>query len=165
MVIRVENHEQHPSDQKSLTLYNQVQSLQRFINTQFTATTTSSDNCWVDKESDDESSEEENADNKGHATHLSIEEEEEESNKYLVEVRKRFQSHFKGMRNVRMIGYKSDEITYKLPKGVVPLSKIFEVMETMKRDDQLHIINYTISQSNLEQVIICMQFGLEISLE
>ena len=173
----MENYEPHLSSQTTVvetkqppepprSVLHRMQSVRRFIHTQLSVTapllnelTEEEDVDGLSEEDVDRLAEVESIENIFLTQeHTEVPEEEELSeedywdNKYLVRVDNRFQSHFRRMFGVKKIDCKSNEITYKLPKGVVPLSKIFEVMETMKRDSRLHIINYTISQSNLEQV-------------
>ena len=78
---------------------------------------------------------------------------EDYTNPYLQEVCNRVAQYFCSRKDVKKISIKDDEVTYKLPKHDVPLSEIFLFMQQLKEDSSLHIINYSVSQSTLEQVL------------
>ena len=87
----------------------------------------------------------------------SEEEQEECENKYLQRVCDKIQEKFRVFKGIRKISCEYDEVIYKLPKLEVPLSMIFDLMEKMKSDPSFHIVNYSVSQSTLEQVSIVIQ--------
>ena len=74
------------------------------------------------------------------------------TNKYLADVCHKFETEFGVVRAIKKIGCDADEVSYKLPRGLVPLSKIFDVMEKMKKQGKYHILSYSVTQSTLEQV-------------
>ena len=78
---------------------------------------------------------------------------EDYTNPYLQEVCNKVAQYFCRRKDVKKISIKDDEVTYKLPKHDVPLSEIFLFMQQLKEDSSLHIINYSVSQSTLEQVL------------
>lgn len=73
-------------------------------------------------------------------------------NIYLSRVCERVRTYFRRCKGVKKISAENNVATFTLPKVEVPLSEIFKLMELLKSETQLHIINYSVSQSNLEQV-------------
>ena len=70
-------------------------------------------------------------------------------NRYLNKVCNQVRSYFNG---IKKISAENNVATFALPKMEAPLSEIFKLMEQMKDDPSLHIVSYSVSQSNLEQV-------------
>lgn len=75
-------------------------------------------------------------------------------NPYLQNVCYKIGQYFRGKKDVEIISADRDEVTYKLPKKEFPLSEIFGFMELLKKDRDLHIVGYSVSQSTLEQVCV-----------
>jgi ATP-binding cassette subfamily A (ABC1) protein 3 len=74
------------------------------------------------------------------------------NNPYLQEVCDRMKQHFHKKMDIKKISIENDEVTYKLSRKTVPLSDIFKFMEQLKADQSLHVINYSVNQSTLDQV-------------
>ena len=176
IVIQVESDTQtHAEEDSQLTLdnsqnfrhtpsmYKRLQSFSRVF-TSTTGPTVHTNMNAIDEESEPSDIEEDEVD-VGNARHINvdyIEDVEDQGctvNRYLVEVCRKFETEFSTVNTIKMMGMDCDEVSYKLPRTVVPLSKIFEVMERMKKQSQYHVVNYSVSQSSLEQVF---QINLEL---
>ena len=93
--------------------------------------------------------------------------EEEDSqlcdNCYLQDVWNRVRRYFGHKKGIKRISVENNEVTFTLPKRDVPLSEVFNFMQTLKRDQTLHIVSYSVSQSTLEQVRLSLSL-LPLSL-
>ncbi len=132
------------------SLYRRLQSFSRV----FTPAPTANIDV-IDEESEPSDLDEVDGGSDGHNINPIEDMEEEDQgcvNRYLLEVCRKFEVEFGRVNAIKMMGFNCDEVSYKLPRTLVPLSKIFEVMERMKKQSRYHIVNYSISQSSLEQV-------------
>ena len=96
--------------------------------------------------------------------------EEEDSqpcdNPYLQDVCNRVRRYFGHKEGIKRISVENNEVTFTLPKRNIPLSEVFNFMETLKGDQTLHIVNYSVSQSTLEQVrILSLSLSLFLLIE
>ena len=92
-------------------------------------------------------------------------EEEPCDNPYLQEVSNRVRSYFGHKEGIKRISVENNEVTFTLPKRDIPLSEVFNFMQTLKGDQTLHIVSYSVSQSTLDQVRILSLFSLSIVIE
>ena len=86
-------------------------------------------------------------------------------NPYLQEVSNRVRSYFGHKEGIKRISVENNEVTFTLPKRDIPLSEVFNFMQTLKGDQTLHIVSYSVSQSTLDQVRILSLFSLSIVIE
>lgn len=86
-------------------------------------------------------------------------------NPYLQEVSNRVRSYFGHKEGIKRISVENNEVTFTLPKRDIPLSEVFNFMQTLKGDKTLHIVSYSVSQSTLDQVRTLSLFSLSILIE